>query len=205
MAAVSFLPMFLSLLIPNLTILSAPSNVVAHQNGSFYYMDTTAESFIYTDSTVSSLYSSSYSHVGSSMHIANMVLLWSRPQGTRPYRPQARRALSTCIQTLLLLLCGDVECNPDPPVISSNQSQRELRVGSLNANSAVNKTDLILSCIDEYQLDILAVTESYIRADHPTTIKNDPAPPLGIRSTMLIDNRKQNIKEVASPLFHENF
>ena len=110
-------------------------------------------------------------------HIANMVLSWSRPQGTRPYRPQARRAFSTCILTLLLLLCGDVECNPGPPVISSNQRQRELRVGSLNANSAVNKTDLILSCIDEYQLNVLAVTESYIRADHPTTIKNDPAPP----------------------------
>ena len=41
----------------------------------------------------------------------------------------------------------------------------------------MNKIEGVLNSIDEEQLDILAVTESYIREDHPTAIKNDPAPP----------------------------
>ena len=72
---------------------------------------------------------------------------------------------------LLLLLCGDVHSKPGPA------GYLVLLIESLNSNAAVNKPDLIPNCIDEHRLDILAVTESYIKSDHPMTIKNDPAPP----------------------------
>ena len=54
---------------------------------------------------------------------------------------------------------------------------RELRVGSLNAWFVINKTELIHNAIDEKKLDISAVMETFIRADHPSAIKHDPAPP----------------------------
>ena len=66
---------------------------------------------------------------------------------------------------------ADVHGNPGPV------GHHVLRIGSPNPHSAVNKTDLILNCIDEHRLDIPAATESYVKSDHPTTIKNDPAPP----------------------------
>ena len=89
-----------------------------------------------------------------------------------------RGALFTiCLLTVLLLVFGDIEANPGPPVTAFNTSQYELRVGSINVYSAVNKIECVLNAIDEEQLDILTVTESFIRENHPTAIKNDPAPP----------------------------
>ena len=108
------------------------------------------------------------------MYNVRMVLLWSRdPRCSRPFKPKPQRSFKSCVVAILLLMCGDVESNPGPP---ATRPSGNLRVGHINPWSCVNKTELILSTIDEQRLDVLAITESYIKDDHPTTIKNDPAP-----------------------------
>ena len=103
------------------------------------------------------------------MFNACIVLLWSRC--THVFRPRPRRSLTSCFVAILLLLCGDVETNPGPAAATA-----DLRIGHINLWSCVNKTELILNAIDEQRLDVLAITESYIKDDHPTAVKNDPAP-----------------------------
>ena len=75
----------------------------------------------------------------------------------------------------LVILGGDIELNAGPPATIYNQYRHDLRIGCLDAFPAENKTDRILNCIDEHKLDILAITAKYIKADHPATIKSDPA------------------------------
>ena len=108
------------------------------------------------------------------MYNVHMVLLWSRDSRcSRPFKPKPQRSFKSCVVAILLLMCGDVESNPGPP---ATRPSGNLRVGHINPWSCVNKTELILSTIDEQRLDVLAITESYIREDLPVTIKNDPAP-----------------------------
>ena len=53
----------------------------------------------------------------------------------------------------------------------------ELQVRCVNSRFVVNKMALIHNAIDELRLDILAITETWIRADHLAAIKSDLAPP----------------------------
>ena len=57
--------------------------------------------------------------------------------------------------------------NPGPNVVAGKGHLHELRFGSINPWSVIGKTALIHSTIDEHNLDILAVTETCMKSDHP--------------------------------------
>ena len=80
-----------------------------------------------------------------------------------------RRRTRANLFTLLLLIVGGVEVNPGP---TSN-----FRLGMLNTRSIVNKAPLLHSLMDDNEISILALTETWIRSDDPPVIKNGPAPP----------------------------
>ena len=80
-----------------------------------------------------------------------------------------QRSLMTVLITLLLL-SGNIESNPGP--ISS----AFINICVWNVRSAVNKTASILTTITDFDLDALAVSETWIRADDPPAIPLDPAP-----------------------------
>ena len=71
------------------------------------------------------------------------------------------------LTSFIAFLLVTVESNPGPAII---------RFGSLNARSAVHKAALIEDLINDNQLDILAVCESWIAEDAPDAIKKDIAP-----------------------------
>lgn len=83
------------------------------------------------------------------------------------YRPSSSFSSSAVLVAVLLLL-GGVEPNPGPA---------GLRLGLVNARSAVTKAALIHDIISHHHLDILAVTETWMRADLPPAIVDDIAPP----------------------------
>ena len=80
-----------------------------------------------------------------------------------------RRRTRSNLATLLLLVIGGVEMNPGP-------SSASLAFGVLNTRSVVNKASLLHSLISDNDLDILALTETWVGADDPPVIKSDPAP-----------------------------
>ena len=79
----------------------------------------------------------------------------------------------------ILLLSGDIESNPGPAVstVPSTHHVSRLNVSCINAYSAINEAARLHSAIDECKLDILAVTETWIKESHPDAIKRDLAPP----------------------------
>ena len=95
---------------------------------------------------------------------ASSILLWARPASCLPFRPRTRRSTITSFIAFLLLT---VDPNPGP---------FDVRFGSWNARSAVNKGALIDDLIRDNQLDVLAVCESGMRIDAPDAIKYDIAP-----------------------------
>jgi len=68
----------------------------------------------------------------------------------------------------VLLLLGEVETNPGPA---------GLRLGLVNSRSAVTKAALIQDIISHHRLDVLVVTETWMRPDLPQAIVNDIVPP----------------------------
>jgi len=99
------------------------------------------------------------------------ILLWSRPTNcTKPFKPRAHRSLLTTLVTLLLL-SGDIELNPGPHSIDT------LKLGSLNIRSITRKSALIHDIINDQNLDILALQETWVKSTTPPAIKLDIAPP----------------------------
>jgi len=76
----------------------------------------------------------------------------------------------------LLLLSGNIESNPGPPVYTS-PSGVGIRFGSFNVRSAVNKAALIHGIISDNNLDVLSLTETWISASAPPSVRDDIAPP----------------------------
>ena len=74
---------------------------------------------------------------------------------------------------LILLLVAGVEPNPGP---RSSAPARSLRFGLLNTKSAVNKVALVHDTISDFNLDIFALTETWVVEADPNTIKLDLAP-----------------------------
>ena len=99
------------------------------------------------------------------LHDSGIVLLWSRPKYSIPFRPGQSQSIS-CIVVAILLLCGDVECNPGPPSPSSSN----LRFGYINICSAIHKCALIHDFIHDHSLDVMAISETRYRADMPNSI-----------------------------------
>ena len=113
-------------------------------------------------------------------HIWNCgrTLVWARPHQAAPFSPKSTRCLRTVL--LALLLISGIEANPGPPANSNNNNNNicnGLSIGLLNCRSAVSKTALLHNAVDELKLDVLAVTETWIKDDHPDTIKLDLCPP----------------------------
>ena len=130
-----------------------------------------AESISFNNSsTYTGLYEHSYEITDcivkpcASVYNASPVLLGARPSSCLLFRPRPWRSALTSFIAFLLLT---VDPNPGP---------FDVRFGSFNANSAVNKGALIDDLIHDYQLDVLAVCESGIRNDVPNAIKYDIAP-----------------------------
>ena len=74
-----------------------------------------------------------------------------------------RRRTWTNLFTLLLSIISTVKVNPGP---TSN-----FRLGVLNTQSIVNKAPLLHSLMDDNEISILALTETWIRSDDPPVIK----------------------------------
>jgi len=94
--------------------------------------------------------------------------------GGRPYKPR-RQQSPTAFLVALLLLRGGVETNPGPQRVASSLANVAFRLGVLNARSAVNKTALIRDIITDQRLDLLAVTETWMKASHPAAITRHSA------------------------------
>lgn len=70
---------------------------------------------------------------------------------------------------VMLLLMAGVEANPGP-------QQQQINLGLVNAWSIVNKTALIHDAIAEFNLSLLAITETFVYEDSPDVYKKDVAP-----------------------------
>jgi len=110
--------------------------------------------------------------VSCNMWHCGCTLLWARPPRASPYSPKSTRCLRSVV--LALLLISGIEANPGPLV---NNTCNGLSFGLINCRSAVAKTALIHSAVDELKLDLLAITETWIKNDHPDTVKLDLCPP----------------------------
>ena len=95
---------------------------------------------------------------------SSITMLWSRPRNTIPFRPRYSGSFS-CIMVALLLLSGDVECNPGPSCQPTS-----LRFGYINICSAVHKTALIHDILTDHSLDVLAISETRFQSDMPNSI-----------------------------------
>jgi len=72
----------------------------------------------------------------------------------------------------LLLLSGNVEPNPGPPL-----SNNAITLGCFNARSVQSKAALIHDLISDNNIDILALQETWLPPDVHPAIKCDIAPP----------------------------
>lgn len=110
--------------------------------------------------------------VASQLFYVRLCLLWSRPYSSVPFRPRPRSSISCVICSLLLLIsCGDVELNPGPvnPI-------KVCQVASYNICSAVGKAASVHDILADFNLDILALSETRIKVADPPAIKNSVAP-----------------------------
>jgi len=88
--------------------------------------------------------------------------------GTHIFRPRRRRS-PAAVSVALLLLLGGVEQNPCPAAKS------KLSFGLLNARSTRQKAALLHDVIADHQLDVLALTETWIPSDALDAVKLDVA------------------------------
>jgi hypothetical protein len=75
-----------------------------------------------------------------------------------------------------LLLLGGVEANPGPAA-SVAAPTNALQLGVLNTHSAVHKAAVIHDVISSHHLDVMALTETWMKAPDPSAITHDVAPP----------------------------
>jgi hypothetical protein len=109
------------------------------------------------------------SSVLTSIHRNTMLMLDCR----RPYCPREYKSSATVVVAFLLLVAG-VEPNPGP---SFAADVRPLQFGLFNARSAVRKAASVHDVISDNGLDVIALTESWMRSDDPDAITLDVAPP----------------------------
>ena len=109
----------------------------------------------------------------SGLYTAHRAVLLTPCSGQSLYHPRPHYSSNTVIVALLLLLSG-VEQNPGPSALTHRNN---IIFGSLNVHTAENKILLIHQIIDDHNLDILAMNETWLRENTPVTIKRDLAPP----------------------------
>src|SRR6476469_6342415 len=81
---------------------------------------------------------------------------------------KSTRSRKACLITIQLLISG-VESNPGP-------GNQHVNMGLINARSIVNKTALIHDAITNHDLDLLAITGTFVYEDSPDVFKRDAAP-----------------------------
>jgi exonuclease III len=101
-----------------------------------------------------------------SVYNTSYVLLWACTQAGVPFRPRPQRSLLSSFVAFLLL---SIESNPGPPL--------SVNFGVFNAGGAASKGETIQDLICDHRLDVLAVSETWIRDDAPDAIKLDMVPP----------------------------
>jgi hypothetical protein len=106
------------------------------------------------------------------LHRTTILLSWIRPYHSYPFRQHSSRSLKAVFVAILLITGEDIELNPGPNIAT----QSTVRFGYINICSAINKSALIHNVIQDFSLDILALSETRFRADTPNAIKNDIAP-----------------------------
>ena len=74
----------------------------------------------------------------------------------------------------ILLLIAGVESNPGPS--ARNTQRSNLQFGLFNVRSVVKKAASIHTLLAHDDLDVLALTETWIRVDNPEAVKLDIAP-----------------------------
>ena len=92
--------------------------------------------------------------------------------GDRVYLPRCQQSQAAVFVAMLLLL-GGVETNPGLP---TSPAVAGMQHGIFNVRSAVNKIALIHDRVSDWQLDMLAVTETWMKASHPAAITHGLAP-----------------------------
>ena len=104
---------------------------------------------------------------------------WSRPPGTLLFRPRAKCSRVTVLVVLLLLTAGDIEAIPGPALARPSGRAPlapSIAFGVLDVRPAAHKAPLIHDVINDYSLDVLALSETWITSDVSPAIKNDAAP-----------------------------
>jgi len=156
------------------------------------------------------------------LHTVHLALLWQPSSSSPPFKTPSRRSPKSVFCLLLLLAAGDIELNPGP----SRQVRQHTRnspaanklnnvvFGCYNVRSANNKSALIHDIINDFHLDVLALTETWITSDAPPAIKRDVAPAgfhvLHVHRHIVADGKKcggglaviyrNNIKVIPHPL-----
>ena len=82
----------------------------------------------------------------------------------------------SAVLVVLLLLRAGVESNPGPAA-SAQTPLKNIRLGLLNTRSAVHKAAVIHDIIRDNSLDVIVLTETWVREDAPNAVKMDVAPP----------------------------
>ena len=116
---------------------------------------------------------------GLSVHVCpSTPTLWHMaPPAALPFRLQIISIGRRHGITALLLLMAGIKQNPGPArQNSSRRSQAALKIGLLNARSAMNKAAQIHSVIEDHDLDLVILTETWIARNAPQAVKGDIAP-----------------------------
>ena len=101
------------------------------------------------------------------MDLNVLLSLSNRP----PFRQREYTSATSVVVAFLLLIAG-VKKNPGP----RNGSSTPVQFGLLNSRSAVRKAAAIHDAIADHKLDVVALTESWMRPDDPDAITQDVAP-----------------------------
>jgi hypothetical protein len=110
-------------------------------------------------------------HINSGLNTCSIVLSWARPTACS-YRPNYSRSPLSVFCTALLLSAGDIELNPGPQVSRT----ADINFGYININSAAHKSAQIHDILSNFELDILALSETRFLSSTHNAIKNDIAP-----------------------------
>ena len=93
-----------------------------------------------------------------------------------PFRARRTGTRRGVFLALLLLLSGNVAQNPGPICHPQVPSSTSINLASLNVRSAVGKSALIHNLIADDNIDVFALSETWIQQDAPSVIQQDPAP-----------------------------
>ena len=114
-------------------------------------------------------------------------LAWSYSSCMTDFRLGQHACRRAVFIVLCLLLAGDVESNPGPVQIDNQLIDRaatnvnknlNMTFACLNARSirSAEKVAVLHDVIADHAIDLICLTETWIKPDDPPAIANDPAP-----------------------------